>query len=102
MITGNATLDALLNTDGAARAAYGRKISDAFREGAHAVTDITKKSEDVNVSATEAAANSNFPWFVPLSGLPCKAQAIWESMSCKSRHRLTRLQEQRHTTAIEP
>lgn len=79
MNTGNAELDAFLNQNADAKAAYERNLSDAARKGARAVTELANKSSDENTAAREAAANTNIPWYLPLLGLSCKAQANWES-----------------------
>lgn len=74
MNTGNADLDALLNQNAEAKAAYERNLVDAARKGALAVTEIAKRSSD-----DDKAANTNIVWYLPLLGLSCKAQAKWES-----------------------
>ena len=46
MNTGNAELDALLNQNHAAKAAYERNLIDAARKGARAVKEIATRSSD--------------------------------------------------------
>ena len=79
MNTGHADLDAFLEQNAEAKAAYERNLSDAARKGAQAISELAKKSSDETSAARENAANANFPWYVPLLGLTCKAQAKWET-----------------------
>lgn len=72
MNTGNAELDALLNQNAAAKAAYERNLSHAARQGARAISELANKSSDDDKA-------TNITWYLPLLGLSCKAQAKWES-----------------------